>query len=97
MKLQLRTYTIHDGDLEAFVTEWKSVLVPLREKMGFTVLEAYTLTDRNQLVWLMGYDGADSWEVADHAYFESPERKAMRPDPARFIARMENHFVERVR
>ncbi|NJK43861.1 MAG: NIPSNAP family containing protein [Pleurocapsa sp. SU_196_0] len=97
MKLQLRRYTIHDGELENFVAEWKVLLVPLREKLGFTVLQAYTVPDANQFVWLMGYDGVGSWEIADRAYFESPERKTMTPDPARLIARMENQFVGRVR
>jgi hypothetical protein len=97
MKLQLRTYTINKGALEQFVAEWRGQLVPLREKLGFTVLEAYTVPATNQFVWVMGYDGALSWEDADRAYFESPERKAMDPNPGRLIARMEHEFIERVR
>jgi hypothetical protein len=97
MRLQLRTYTINKGALEQFVAEWRGQLVPLREKLGFTVLEAYTVPATNQFVWVMGYDGALSWEDADRAYFESPERKAMDPNPGRLIARMEHEFIERVR
>jgi NIPSNAP len=97
MKLQLRTYTINKGALEQFVAEWKTQLVPLREKLGFTVLEAYTVPGTNQFVWIMGYDGTQTWEDADRAYFESPERKAMDPNPGRLIARMEHEFIERVR
>jgi NIPSNAP len=96
MQLQLRTYTINKGALEQWVSEWRAQLVPLREKLGFRVLEAYTVPSTNQFVWLMGYDGPDSWEVADQAYFDSPMRKTMQPDPGRLIARMENHFVTRV-
>jgi hypothetical protein len=95
MKLQLRTYTINKGALESWVEEWRSQLVPLREKMGFVVLEAYTVPSANQFVWLMGFAG-ENWEAADQAYFDSPERKTMQPDPARLIARMENVFVTRV-
>jgi antibiotic biosynthesis monooxygenase (ABM) superfamily enzyme len=96
MKLQLRTYTIQPGALEAFVAEWKTQLVPLREHMGFRVLEAYTLSATNQFVWVMGFDGED-WDAADRAYFESPERKEMTPNPARLIERMKNEFIERIR
>ncbi len=96
MKLQLRTYTINKGALEQWVQEWQTQLVPLRQKMGFVVLEAYTVPSTNQFVWLMGFDGG-SWETADRAYFDSEERKTMQPDPARLIARMENVFIEKVR
>jgi hypothetical protein len=96
VKLQLRTYTIQPGALEQFVTEWQTQLVPLRERMGFRVLEAYTVRATNQFVWLVGFDGED-WDAADRAYFEGPERKAMEPNPARLIARMEQEFVQRVR
>ena len=96
MKLQLRTYTINKGALEIWVEEWRSQLVPLREKMGFVVLEAYTIPSTNQFVWLMGFSGED-WSVADQSYMTCEERKTMQPDPARLIARMENVFVEKVK
>lgn len=96
MKLQIRIYTINKGALEQFVEEWREQLVPLREKHGFCVLESYTLPSTNQFVWLMGFEGED-WDSADKAYFASPERIAMSPDPGRLIARMENVFVSRVR
>ncbi len=97
MQLQLRTYTINKGCLELWVQEWETMLVPLREKLGFVVLEAYSLPSSNQFVWLMGYAGSNTWEAADQAYFDSEERKTMQPDPGRFIARMENVFVQKVR
>jgi hypothetical protein len=97
MKQQLRIYTINKGALEQFVTEWREKLVPLREKHGFRVLEAYTLPSTNQFVWTMAFDGTDAdWESADKAYFASPERLSMQPDPGRLIARMENIFAARV-
>ncbi len=95
MKLQLRTYTINKGALSEWTEEWRTQLVPLREKQGFKVLEAYTIPSTNQFVWLMAFEG-ENWESADQAYFDSPERKTMQPDPARLIARMENVFVTRV-
>jgi hypothetical protein len=95
MKLQLRTYTVNKGALSGWVEEWRNQLVPLREKQGFKVLEAYTVPSTNQFVWLMGFEG-ESWESADQAYFDSPEPKTLQPDPARLIARMENVFITRV-
>jgi hypothetical protein len=98
MKQQIRIYTINKGALEQFEAEWREKLVPLREKHGFKVLEGYTLPSTNQFVWLMSFEGTDAdWETADRAYFASPERIAMQPDPGRLIARMENIFVTRVK
>ena len=95
MKLQLRTYTINKGALSEWVEEWRTQLVPLRQKMGFVVLEAYIVPSNNQFVWLMGFEG-ENWAAADQAYFDSEERKTMQPDPARLIAKLENVFVDKI-
>jgi hypothetical protein len=98
MKQQLRIYTINKNALEQFVQEWREKLVPLREKHGFRVLEAYALPSTSQFVWTMAFDGTDAeWDSADKAYFGSSERLAMQPDPGRLIARMENIFATRVK
>jgi hypothetical protein len=43
----------------------------------------------------MSYDG-DDWEARDKAYYASPERAALEPDPAQWIARAEHWFVASV-
>ena len=93
---QLRIYTINRGELQAFAAEWRDKIKPLRLRLGFQVPLAWTVEATNQFVWLMTYDGADDWESLDRAYFKSDERRAMQPDPARHIARMEQFFVEPV-
>ena len=97
MATQIRIYTINKGGLRQFATEWNEKIKPLREKIGFRVPGAWTIEATNQFVWLMEYDGPSSWESLDKAYFESPERRAMDPDPGRLIARMEQYFMEPVR
>lgn len=96
MHIQLRIYTVNRGALEDFAREWKEKIHPLRSKMGFRVLGAWTVQQTNQFVWLVAYDGPDSWEEKERAYYESDERRAMRPDPARHIARIEHRFVQPV-
>jgi hypothetical protein len=34
------------------------------------------------------------WEARQKAYYGSPERAAVDPDPARFIARTQRWFIE---
>jgi len=41
------------------------------------------------------YDG-DDWDTRDKAYYASPERKALDPDPAQWIAQIEHWFVTSV-
>ncbi len=96
MKIQLRIYTINRGALEPFAEEWKEKVQPLRLELGFQVLGAWTVPATNQFVWLLGYDGPDAWETVDQSYYQSDGRRAMQPDPARLIARVELQFVEPV-
>jgi len=96
MPLQMRIYTINRGSLAAFSDEWKQTIKPIREKVGFDIPAAWTVSETNQFIWLMHYDGPQSWESLDRAFFSHPERRTMNPDPARHIARMQNYFIDPV-
>ena len=93
---QVRIYTINKGSLLQFAEEWNAKIRPLRERLGFKIVGAWTLEASNQFVWVQRYEGDKSWEEQDRAYFASDERKAMNPDPARLIARNEQYFAETV-
>ena len=96
MPLQLRVYTIKPGALDAFAREWAETIRPLRLSLGFSIPGAWKVEATNQFVWLMAYEGPEPWDVLDRAYHESPQRRAMQPDPARHIAGMAHHFIEPV-
>ncbi|HJV65249.1 MAG TPA: NIPSNAP family protein [Geomonas sp.] len=96
MREQVRIYTINKGALHQFVAEWKEKVRPLREKLGFVIVAGWTVEATNQFIWVQRFAGEGSWEEADQAYFASAERKAMDPDPARLIARMEQYYAEPV-
>ena len=97
MAIQIRIYTINKGELQQFEEEWNAKIKPLREKIGFRISGAWTVAATNQFIWIMEYAGSVPWEALDKVYFESPERRAMDPDPGRLIARMEQYFIEPVR
>ena len=84
MRFQLREYTIEEGRLDDFVREWREVVLPLRVSLGFSVLGPWIEREANRFVWIVGYDG--DVEAANEAYYESDQRKAMNPDPARLLA-----------
>ena len=85
METSLRLYRIRPGELDAFVAEWRATIVPLRRSFGFTVDAAWTSPETDTFVWLLRYVGSEDWETADAAYYDSPERAAFDPDPARLI------------
>lgn len=86
MAIQLRDYRIQDGALDQFIEEWRTQIAPLRRQKGFTIEGTWKIPEESRLLWLLAYPGDwDAFEAADRAYYESPERARIRPDPARLI------------
>ncbi|HEV7133195.1 MAG TPA: NIPSNAP family protein [Gaiellaceae bacterium] len=81
MQWQLRMYQAKEGALDAFVAEWREHVLPLRRAKGFEVVGPW-LAEDGRFVWLVG---AEDLDAQDAAYYASPERAAVSPDPARHI------------
>ena len=96
MTTQLRMYTINRGSLHLFAKEWKEKVLPLRVEHGYRIHGAWTIEETNQFAWLISYEGRESWEVKESAYYSSVDRKAMEPNPARLISRSEQYCVEKI-
>jgi hypothetical protein len=92
MPTQLRIYTINRGRLDDFVAAWTKGIYPLRRRLGYEI-EAWTIKERNEFVWILRYDGPEPWEEKEKAYYGSAERKALNPDPAQWIAQAEQWFM----
>jgi hypothetical protein len=97
VETSIRLYRIRPGELDAFVAEWRTAIVPLRRRFGFTVDAAWTSRATHTFVWLLRYVGSEDWETADAAYYDSPERAAFEPDPARLIVETTELRLEPVR
>ena len=93
MTSQLREYTVRPGAMRQWIEEWRSKIVPLRLKHGFEVVGAWTVEGTDQFVWIVSYDGPQSWQDADSNYYQSPERKAIEPDPARHLAHTQTRLM----
>jgi hypothetical protein len=83
---QLRIYRVQPEALTQWVEEWREQVCPLRRRFGFRVLASWVIEADETFVWILGYDGPVTWEEADDAYYASPERTALDPDPARLLA-----------
>ncbi len=93
---QLRIYQIAPGRMDEFVREWKAGVVPLRISHGFRVDGAWIVEGEQTFVWILTYEGDESFETRDAAYYASPARKSLDPDPARHIDSQENRFIRSV-
>ena len=96
MPTEIHIYTINAESLDAFAAEWRSSIKPLRQKFGFAVEGGWKVAVTNQFVWLLSHADAENWVTNNEAFYQSPERRALSPDPARHIARVEKYFVESV-
>jgi hypothetical protein len=92
MRFQMRDYRIEDGRLEDFVREWRRLILPLRRKLGFSVVGPWVSAEESRFVWVLGYDG--DIREADARYYRSEEREAMNPDPARLIIESSTIWLE---
>ena len=93
MTTQLRMFRITEGQMEAFVTAWLAGVYPLRRHYGFRTDGAWRIDDTNQFLWLLSYDGPQTFEEQDAAYYASTARTSLDPDPAQYIEHVEVHFV----
>jgi hypothetical protein len=87
---QLRLYRVEPGRMNDWLREWHERVRPLREEKGFRVLGPWVGED-DRFVWLIGHD---DFAAADAAYYESPERAALDPDPARLLVETETLMLD---
>ena len=87
---QLRMYRVREGELDEWLREWREQVLPLRRGQGFEVLGPWVGED-GLFVWLIGHDDL---EAANAAYYDSPERAALDPDPARHLSDVQTWLLE---
>jgi len=93
MRDELRIYTVKPGMMAVWVAEWKDRIRPLRQKLGFEIVGPWIDETNNQFIWILRYGGPGSYDAADAAYYDSPERKALNPDPTRHLAETQHRRI----
>lgn len=96
MVSQLRIYTIESGRMEEWVEAWTQSVYPLRLKHGFAIPGAWVVEGQNKFVWIVSYDGPETWEAKEEAYYGSSDRRALDPDPAQYLMKTESWFITSV-
>ncbi|MBQ1052179.1 NIPSNAP family protein [Micromonospora sp. C51] len=94
--VQIRTYSVRQGRLDEWVRAWQTLVVPLRREFGFEVHGSWVDRERDAHIWVISYDGDQSFEDANAAYWASPQREQLGVDPAEFLIDEEVRTVEQV-
>jgi hypothetical protein len=55
--IQLRRYTLVDGEYDAFVDWWETWMPRVRPAAGFRIEFAYGLPETNEFVWAVSAEG----------------------------------------
>ncbi len=97
MVAQLRMYKVKEGEMDSFIEEWRTMIVPVRKKFGFKVEGAWCNRETSEFFWIISYDGPERFEAREAAYFDAPERKAVSPNPARHHTHTETRLMTPVR
>lgn len=83
MQLQHRKYRLKPGAFDEFVAVWTEQVVPMRRQFGFEVVGAWTSREASTFVWIVEHDG--DFAAAEAAYYASPERAMITPNPGDLI------------
>jgi hypothetical protein len=93
--IQLRRYTLVDGEYDDFVAWWRDSMPAVRPPAGFTIEFAYGLRESNEFVWAVSVPG-DRAEFArlEEEYLASDERAAVFEGVPQRIAIYDIRFVD---
>lgn len=90
MEYQLRIYEVKDGQMEAFLGVFPAV-VEARRAVGFEVLGAWTIPEKNQFIWIVGAE--HGIEATAERYYASEQRRAIEPEPAKLLETIDNRTM----
>ena len=93
MRYELRSYRVKRGEMDVWLREWRERVYPLRLEHGFRIVGAWVNRDESRFVWIIGHDDL---ERADRAYYASPQRARIDPDPARHLEDAEHVVLDPV-
>lgn len=93
MLRQLRIYRIEEGKYDEFLRMWTTNVYTTRIAQGWHI-QAWSVPERNELVWILSRDCTlEEWNTMEQQYYASPERMAVKPDPAQFIVDGEDRWL----
>ncbi len=86
MQHQLRIYQVKEGRMNDWVAKWRSEVLPVRRRFGFSVIGPWIVRDEDRFVWIVGHD---NFSEANAAFHSSPERSALEPQIPEYLDKVE--------
>ena len=74
--IQLRRYTLVDGEYDAFVAWWEAWMPKVRPGAGFAIDFAYGLREANEFVWAVSVEGDEAAFLAREADYMASDARA---------------------
>jgi len=92
---QLRMYDVAEGKMDDFLAIFPAV-VEARRSVGFDVVGVWTIPEENKFVWIVSTDAPGGIEALADAYYASPLRAAIHPEPASLLDKIETRSMQAV-
>ncbi|WP_194409195.1 hypothetical protein [Microbacterium cremeum] len=74
--IQLRRYTLVDGEYDAFVAWWSEWMPRVRPAAGFEIEFAYGLPETNEFVWAVSTPGDEEAFLATEKTYMASDARA---------------------
>ncbi|WP_371099953.1 hypothetical protein [Streptomyces sp. PU_AKi4] len=68
----------------------------MRPALGFEIGKAWVGRERSQFVWLISYEGPETFAERNALYWASPKRKATGLAPGDYLLHTNEHTVEQL-
>jgi hypothetical protein len=93
--IQLRRYTLVDGEYDDFVEWWQGAMPVVRPAAGFTIEFAYGIRESNEFVWAVSTPGdRDEFLRVEAEYMASKPRAAVFAGLPQRVAVYDISFVD---
>jgi hypothetical protein len=93
--IQLRRYTLVDGEYDAFVEWWQGSMPVVRPPAGFTIEFAYGIREANEFLWAISAEGdREAFARLEEVYMASDARAAVFTDVPQRVAVYDVRFVD---
>ena len=95
--IQLRRYTIVDGEYDAFLAWWEEWMPRVRPAAGFAIDFAYRLPETSEFIWAVSAEGDQGAFVAlEEAYMASDARAEAFDGIPQRVAEYNVRFVDEI-
>jgi len=96
--IQLRRYTLVDGEYDDFVSWWEVSMPRVRPAAGFAIEFAYGIPETNEFVWAVSAEGdQEAFLVREKEYMASDARAQVFAGVPQRVAEIQLQFVTEFR